>query len=311
MNIHALIIEQLEWDGLLKSFTIQSNHEFGQMWVAFPNEYDNVRNSPYHFLDSNYENLFEEKSAKCKSRRLTEENFYIKNNHINFTTTWNQIPTDRHGVTFYSLYLPEFAIPNEIAVTDTYQPQKQFSKTVYRDDAKKRFIIYIECRSSVGIFNFKLQAKFYRDEQNFARAQFTDNKTVGFYEQGLYEHWRHMLPEGEAKKVSNFFTEQVVINQGDFEQSFKPIEIKKNNNPWISGSFYLVVAITAMTGLAVISKTVHWSLFPIIIIGGIFLIGVVGAFQLKNDDKLKDESFLKLMTETYKRLPLLKQSKGK
>ena len=59
------------------------------------------------------------------------------------------------------------------------------------------------------------------------------------------------------------------------------------------------------------SKGIGWTLLPIIIIGGILLIGVIGAFQLRNDDRLKDESFIKLMTETYKKLPLLKQGKAK
>ncbi len=33
---------------------------------------------------------------------------------------------------------------------------------------------------------------------------------------------------------------------------------------------------------------------------------VVGAMGLRNDDRLSDESFLKLMIEAYRRLPLLK-----
>lgn len=83
--------------------------------------------------------------------------------------------------------------------------------------------------------------------------------------------------------------------------------MENKNNPWISGSFYLFVFVVALTGLAVISNLVHWSLFPIIIIGGILLVGVIGALQLKNDDKLKEDHFVKLMIETYKRLPLLKK----
>lgn len=35
-------------------------------------------------------------------------------------------------------------------------------------------------------------------------------------------------------------------------------------------------------------------------------IGVIGAMQLRNDDRLSEESFLKLMIESYKRLPLLR-----
>lgn len=87
--------------------------------------------------------------------------------------------------------------------------------------------------------------------------------------------------------------------------------MSKKNNPWISGSFYLFVVGVILTGLAVISNLVHWALLPIIIIGGILFVGIIGALQLKNDDKLKEDSFVKLMIETYKRLPLLKQGKAK
>jgi hypothetical protein len=80
----------------------------------------------------------------------------------------------------------------------------------------------------------------------------------------------------------------------------------KKNNPWISGSFYLFVAIVIITGLAVMSKTINWAAFPIVVIAGVIIITLIGVFQLKNDDKLKDESFVTLIKETFKRLPLLK-----
>lgn len=80
----------------------------------------------------------------------------------------------------------------------------------------------------------------------------------------------------------------------------------RKNNPWISGSFYLTVAIIVITGLAVLSNSVHWTLLPIIIIGGVLLIVIVGSLQLKNDDKITGKTFSSLIKETFKRLPLLK-----
>ena len=44
----------------------------------------------------------------------------------------------------------------------------------------------------------------------------------------------------------------------------------------------------------------------VVTIGALLAIGVIGAMQLRNDDRLSDESFLKLMIEWYKRLPLLR-----
>lgn len=81
----------------------------------------------------------------------------------------------------------------------------------------------------------------------------------------------------------------------------------KMNNPWISGAFYLFVAFVIIAGLAVVSKMANWLVFPLIIIGGILLIGLIGILQLRNDDQITDKSFLSLITETYKRQPLLRQ----
>ena len=85
----------------------------------------------------------------------------------------------------------------------------------------------------------------------------------------------------------------------------------KKNNPWISGSFYLFLAVIIIVALAVLSQSVHWMLFPIIIIGGVLLIGLIGILQLKNDDKITDKSFVSLIKETYKRLPLIGDNKRK
>ena len=49
---------------------------------------------------------------------------------------------------------------------------------------------------------------------------------------------------------------------------------------------------------------------PIVLIGGLLVVGVVGALQLRNDELLSEKGFLALMVETYKRLPLLKKSAG-
>ena len=124
----------------------------------------------------------------------------------------------------------------------------------------------------------------------------------------------------DFRKVENIygFTRDVAANLMDIYNIAERLEdfigksnkrMTQKNNPWISGSFYLFVAIVVITGLAVLGNMLAWYLLPLIIIGGILIIGVVGAFQLKNDDKLKDETFLSLIQETYKRLPLLKNLK--
>jgi archaellum biogenesis protein FlaJ (TadC family) len=86
-------------------------------------------------------------------------------------------------------------------------------------------------------------------------------------------------------------------------------EKMKKNNPWISGSFYLVVAVVIIASLGVLSNIVYWSVFPIIIVAGILVIALVGILQLKNDEKISDKSFTSLIKETYKRLPLIGKHK--
>lgn len=71
-----------------------------------------------------------------------------------------------------------------------------------------------------------------------------------------------------------------------------------------------VIVLGAIVGAAVaISEWVSVTaavMTSIIIIGALLAIGVVGAMQLRNDDRLSEENFLKLMVESYKRLPLLR-----
>lgn len=113
-------------------------------------------------------------------------------------------------------------------------------------------------------------------------------------------------------------TRDVAVNLLDFDNAAYRLEdyIGKSqnmekNNPWISGSFYLFVAIIIIVLIAILSQNISWYILPIIIIGGILIIGIVGALQLKNDDKLSDKSFVELMTETFKSLPLLNKIKNK
>ena len=77
------------------------------------------------------------------------------------------------------------------------------------------------------------------------------------------------------------------------------------NNPWMSGSFYLLATVIFLMILTVISIWVSWYTLPIVVIGGVLLVGAIGALQLRNDDRLKEENFIKLMLEVFKRLPLL------
>ena len=93
------------------------------------------------------------------------------------------------------------------------------------------------------------------------------------------------------------------------ELAIQTTKHKASNNPWISGTFYLLVAVVILTALAVISTLIPWQILPIILISCILIIGVIGALQLRNDELIDEKNFMKLMVETYKRLPLIRGKK--
>jgi hypothetical protein len=100
--------------------------------------------------------------------------------------------------------------------------------------------------------------------------------------------------------------------ESNVETSVETQKIKNSNekNPWKTGSFYLVSAIVIIITLAVISINLPWYAVGIVLIGGILTLSVIAALQLRTDESLSEENFLKLMIETFKRLPLLKSEKS-
>ena len=66
-------------------------------------------------------------------------------------------------------------------------------------------------------------------------------------------------------------------------------------------------SVTLVILLAIISNLIPWWALPIVIIGGILLIIIVGILQLKNDGKVSEMAFLEIVKETFKQLPLLKK----
>jgi internalin A len=89
--------------------------------------------------------------------------------------------------------------------------------------------------------------------------------------------------------------------------SMKPTHTDRphRNNPWMSGSFYIVVVVSVFGLLLAVGKVLSPFWLPIFILGGLLLVTVIGAFQLKNDDRLQDQNFLKLVALAFKQIPFL------
>ena len=204
MMLKALIVEQLESDGTLRSLRMQPATDGGEIVVAFAGEYAEPRHGPFHFLDEEDERRFREGFAKCRARRLGHPNFYRNGRSFHVETSWYGIPTERNWVSYYALSLPEFAIPRRLSITDPHRDGREYRRFVARDDDSRRFIIYLECASSIGRFDFALSCDFEIDETRFATAAYHDPKSAEHGGRG--DDWKHWLNESERNKVQQFFS---------------------------------------------------------------------------------------------------------
>jgi|SRR5215203_5441909 len=78
-------------------------------------------------------------------------------------------------------------------------------------------------------------------------------------------------------------------------------------SPWIAGSFYLAGIVIVGTLFLVMARTVDVLILPIVLVASMLGVSIVGAFQLRNDNRLSEKNFLQLMALTFKYLPLLRR----
>jgi len=57
--------------------------------------------------------------------------------------------------------------------------------------------------------------------------------------------------------------------------------------------------------LLVVSRMAPWWAFPVVVVGAVLLLSVVGAFQMRQDDRLSERGFVRLMGDVLRRLPLV------
>ena len=82
-------------------------------------------------------------------------------------------------------------------------------------------------------------------------------------------------------------------------------------HPWVSGTFYLfAVIVLAATALAA-ARIVSITLVPIVLLFALLAVSFVGALQLRQDQRLGETNFLKLMLQSLKALPMLRRKTEK
>jgi len=207
MEVVAIIVEQLDEDGTLRTFRMVPQYN-EKMWVAFLDEYAEPRSGPFHFLDDGHSHHFDRGFAAAQVRRVGPRRFYPIDDGFHFESSWHGIPTKRHSLTYFALSLPRFAIPKRIQVIDPHSG-REYRKNVTRDDEKERFVMYLGCRSSRGIFDFALEIDFYMDEQGFPNAEYSDEHTDQFGRQIDEYNW--FLDEQGKNRIQHFFAERITV----------------------------------------------------------------------------------------------------
>ncbi len=82
----------------------------------------------------------------------------------------------------------------------------------------------------------------------------------------------------------------------------KPARVQ---SAWANGSFYLFAVVIVLAALGVLAENVSPFVLPLLLIAGVILVPLLGALQLKMDERLSDKSFLDLVRMSLSQLPLI------
>jgi hypothetical protein len=74
---------------------------------------------------------------------------------------------------------------------------------------------------------------------------------------------------------------------------------------WANGSFYLVVFAVVIGGLGVLAGSIPFYTLALIIVAGILFVPLIGALQLRQDERLSEKSFMDLLRLVIRQLPLI------
>lgn len=116
------------------------------------------------------------------------------------------------------------------------------------------------------------------------------------------------IDDMDGKIVINGNVKQLYIEQtsrGGNVLDNKSEQNAKKNNAWSNGLFYLFTFIIVITGLGVLARTIPVYLFSVVVIAGIIVIPIIGALQLRNDDRLSEKTFIELIKVFAGQLPLI------
>ncbi len=119
--------------------------------------------------------------------------------------------------------------------------------------------------------------------------------------------------EGEPRIDYHYHIQDSVVQihqaKGIMEENQnKRIKVK---SAWADGSFYLFVFVVVVAGIGFLGNQLSFPVFCVVVVGGVLFVPIIGALQLKQDARVKDETFLELMKMVIGQLPLIGNILGK
>jgi hypothetical protein len=174
MMTKAVIIEQVDADGTLRSFRMKPAEGNEDIDFAYPDKFDADRSGPFHFLDEADEERFSRGFAVCRARKMGKTSWTRDGNNFHLELAWTGIPTKSDYHSFYVLSLPEYGVPLQLSITDPHTPGREYQRYVTRDKKRRRYVIYLGCSSQFGTFDFELRCDAKIDELGFDNSSYRD-----------------------------------------------------------------------------------------------------------------------------------------
>lgn len=82
-------------------------------------------------------------------------------------------------------------------------------------------------------------------------------------------------------------------------------EVSRLRSPWFSGLFYLTLTVVVVALVLASGRVLALWALPVVVAASALLISIVGALQMRQDDRLSERGFVRLMGDVLRRLPLL------
>jgi hypothetical protein len=95
------------------------------------------------------------------------------------------------------------------------------------------------------------------------------------------------------------------------EIEVKAAAARVRRSPWVRGSFNLAIFVCAIGITGWLAQAIAWYLMLPIIIASILVVTVVGALQLRSNERLSQQTFLELMRLSFCQLPLVRIVNGR